>query len=73
MLLKDFIAQLQDLYAQYPQEDININGEPTIHIDMYAWSQPRCNFKYRKFSDIISVDIDTLGRNVIRTVEKTDL
>ena len=73
MLLKDFITQLQDLYAQYPQEDISTNGEPTIHVDMYAWSQPRCNFKYRKFSDNICIDLDNLGRNVIRTVEKPDL
>lgn len=73
MLLKNFIAQLQDLHAQYSAEDIELNGEPTIHIDMYAWSQPRCNFKYKKFSDVISVDSDPTGRNVIRTVEKADL
>lgn len=73
MLLKDFIAQLQDLYAQYSQEDIKTAGEPSIHVDMYAWSQPRCNFKYKKFSDDIRVDLDQRGRNIIRTIEKTDL
>lgn len=68
MELDKFIQKLQDIRATYGADE-----KPEIVVDSFRYSKRGWYYIQNGVKDEINVDLDSLGRNVIRVVEKEDL
>lgn len=65
MLIKDLIAELQQILDATSQEEVEVMGEPTIHIDVFAKATGFDYFQYCGISNEIEIQRTRDGVNLV--------